>query len=195
MDVRVDHKETWVPKNWCFWTVVLEKTIESPLDCKEFKPVNPKGSQSWMFFGRTDAEAEAPILWPSDVKNWLIGKDSDAGKDQKAGGEGDDRERDGWMASTAWWTCVWARSRSWWWTRKPGMLQSMGSQRHHKHLRHNRVTELNWTDRKVAIEYPLCFSKCGPYTKRIWSLPAYENCRLLGSTLRPCILTRFPGDS
>ena len=67
--------------NWCFWTVVLERTLESPLDCKEIKPVNPKGNQSWIFIGRTDAEAEAPILWPPDVKNWLNGKDPDAGKD------------------------------------------------------------------------------------------------------------------
>ena len=77
---ELDYKESWVPKNWCFWTVVLEKT-ESPFDCKEIKPVNPKGNQSWIFFGRTNAEAEAPILWPPDVKNWLIGKDPDAGKD------------------------------------------------------------------------------------------------------------------
>ena len=72
-------KESWVPKNWCFWTMVLEKTLESPLDSKEIKPVNPKGNQSWI--GRTDAEAETPILWPPDVKSWLIGKDPDAGKD------------------------------------------------------------------------------------------------------------------
>ena len=78
---ELDHKETWAPKNWCFWTVVLEKTLESPLDCKEIKPVNPKGSQSWMFIGRTDAEAS--ILWPPDVKNWLTRKDPDAGKDQR----------------------------------------------------------------------------------------------------------------
>ena len=77
----LDHKEGWAPKNWCFWIVVLEKTLESPLDCKEIKPVNPKGNQPWIFIGRTDAKAEAPILWPPDVKNWLIGKDSDAGKD------------------------------------------------------------------------------------------------------------------
>ena len=74
-------KESWVPKNWCFWTVVLEKTLESPLDCKEIQPVNPKGNQSWIFIGRTDTEAETPILWPPDAKNWLIGKDPDAGKD------------------------------------------------------------------------------------------------------------------
>ena len=76
----LDHKESWVPKNWCLWTVVLEKTLESPLDCKEIQPVNPNGDQSWVFIGKTDAEAEAPILWPPDVNNWLIGKDPDAGK-------------------------------------------------------------------------------------------------------------------
>ena len=78
---ELNYKESWEPKNWCFWTVVLEKTLESPLDCKEIQPVNPEGNQSWMFFGRTDAEAEIPILWPPDAKNWLIGKDPDAGKD------------------------------------------------------------------------------------------------------------------
>ena len=75
---ELDHKESWVLKNWCFWTVVLEKTLESPLYCKEIKPVNPKGNHSWIFIGKTDAEA--PILWPPDVKNWLLWKDPDAGK-------------------------------------------------------------------------------------------------------------------
>ena len=78
---ELDHKEGWAPKNWCFWTVVLEKTLESPLDCKEIKSVNPKGNQLWIFIERTDAEAEAPILWPPDAKSQLIGKDPDAGKD------------------------------------------------------------------------------------------------------------------
>ena len=78
---ELDYSESWAPKNWCFWTVVLQKTLESPLDCKEIQIVHPKGNQSWIFIGRTDAEAEAPILWPPDVKNWLIGKDADAGKD------------------------------------------------------------------------------------------------------------------
>ena len=78
---ELDYKENRAPKNWCFWTVVLEKTLESPLDCKEIQPVNPKGDQSWMFIVRTDGEAEAPIFWPPDVKNWLIWKDPDAGKD------------------------------------------------------------------------------------------------------------------
>ena len=78
---ELDYKESWALKNWCFWTVVLEKTLESPLDCEEIKPVNTEGNQCWIFTGRTDAEAEAPILWPPDAKNWLIGKDPDAGKD------------------------------------------------------------------------------------------------------------------
>ena len=84
---ELDYKESWVLKNWCFWTVgeptllVLEKTLESPLDNKEIQPVHPKGNQSWIFFGRTDAEAKTPVLWPPDVKNWLLGKDPDAGKD------------------------------------------------------------------------------------------------------------------
>ena len=76
-----DSKESWVPRNWCFWTVVLEDTLENPLDCEEIKPVNLKGNQFWIFIGKTDAEVETPILWPPDVKNWLIGKDPDAGKD------------------------------------------------------------------------------------------------------------------
>jgi len=78
---ELDYEESWVPKNWCFWIVVLEKTLESPLDCKEIQPVHPKGIQSWIFIGRTDAEAETPILWPPDGKNWLIRKDPDVGKD------------------------------------------------------------------------------------------------------------------
>ena len=77
---ELDCEKSWVPKNWCFWTVVLEKTLESPLDCKEIQPIHPK-DQSWVFIGRTDVEAETPILWQPDVKSWLIGKDSDAGKD------------------------------------------------------------------------------------------------------------------
>ena len=78
---ELNHKEGWALKNWCFWTVVLEKTPESPLDCKEIQPVHPKGDQSWIFTGRTDADTEAPTLWPPDVKNWLLRKDPDAGKD------------------------------------------------------------------------------------------------------------------
>ena len=108
---ELDYKESWALKNWCFWTVVLEKVLESPLDCKEIQPVHPKGNQSWIFICRTDAEAETPIFWSPDVKNWLIGKDPDAGKDT-VGGEGNDRGWDGWMASLTWWTWVWVNSGS-----------------------------------------------------------------------------------
>ena len=116
---------------WCW------RRPESPLDCKEIQPVHSKGNQSWIFFGRIDAEAEIPMLWPPDVKNWLIGKDPDAGKDRKAGGEGDNRGWDGWMASPTQWTWVWVSSGSWWWTRKPGVLLSIRSQR----VGHDWVTE------------------------------------------------------
>ena len=95
---ELDYKESWVPKNWCFWTVVLEKTLESPLDCKEIKAVNSKGDQSWIFIGRTDAEAETPILWPPDAKNWLIWKDPDTGKDWRW-------ERRGWQRMR-WLDCI-----------------------------------------------------------------------------------------
>ena len=144
MDVRVDYKESWVLKNLCFSTLLLEKTLESPLDCKEIKPVHPKGNQSRIFIARTfiartDVEAATPILWPPDAKNWLIWKDPDAGKDWSGGGEGDDRGWDGQMASQTQWIWVWVNSGSWWWTRSPGMLQSMGSQR----VGHDWATELS----------------------------------------------------
>ena len=109
---ELDCEESWAPKNWCFWTVVLKKTLESPLDCKEIKPVNPKGNQSWILIGRIDAEAETPMLWPPDVKHWLIWRPWCWGR-WKAGGEEDDRGWDGWMASLNQWTCVWASSRRW----------------------------------------------------------------------------------
>jgi len=99
---ELDYKEGWAPRNWCFWTVVL-KTLESPLDSKESQPVHPKGNQSWIFMGRTEAEAETPILWPPDVKNWLR-KRPWCWERLKAGAEGDDRGWDGWMASSTQWT-------------------------------------------------------------------------------------------
>ena len=136
------YKESRVSKNWCFWNVALEKTLESPLGCKEIKLVNPKRNQSWIVIGRTDTDAETPILWPSDAKNWLLGKDLDAGcwERLKAEGEVDDRGWDGWMVSLTLWTWVWASSGSWWWTGRPGVLQSMESQR----VGHDWATELNW---------------------------------------------------
>ena len=125
---ELGYKQSWALKNWCFWTVVLENTIESLLDCKEIQPVHPKEDQAWVFIGRTDVKAETPILWPPDAKNWFIWKAPDAGKDL-TGGEGDNWGWDDWMALPMWWTWVWVGSRSWWWTGRPGVLRSMGSQR------------------------------------------------------------------
>ena len=136
---ELDHKESWVPKNWCFWTVELEKTFDSPLDCKEIKPVHSKENQCWIFIRMTEAEAEAPIFWPPDEKSWL----SDS--HQKGpwcweilrAGEGDDRGSDGWMASLTRCTWVWTNPGRWWRTGRPGALLSMRSQR----VRHDWVTE------------------------------------------------------
>ena len=125
---ELDHKESWALKSWCFWTVVLEKTLESPLDCKEIQPIHSKGNQPWIFIGRTDAEAEAPILWPPDVKSQLKGKDSDAEKDRRQEEKGVTEDE---MAGWTWLSGheFLADSGRWWRTGKPGMLQSMESQR------------------------------------------------------------------
>ena len=144
-----DCEESWVPKNWCFWTVVLQKTLESPLDCKEILPVHSKWDQSWVFIGRTDAKAETPILW---LWCW---------EGLGAGGDGDDRGWDGWMASPTWWTWVWVNTGSWWWIGRPGALWFMGSQR----VRHDWATELNWTELNwieiqhfISLRYTICIS-------------------------------------
>ena len=112
---KLDCEESWVLKNWCFWTVVLEKTLECPLDCKEIQPVHSEGDQPWDFFGRNDAKAETPILWPphAELTHW---KRLRCWEGLRAGGEGYDRGWDGWMASRTWWTWVWVNSGSWWWT-------------------------------------------------------------------------------
>ena len=134
---ELDCEESWALKNWCFWTVVLEKTLESPLDSKEIQPVHPKGNQSWMFFGRTD------FLLPNILATWCKElthlKRPWCWERLKAGGEGDNTGWDGWMASLTQWTCVWVNSGSWWWTGRPGVLQFMGSQR----VGHDWATELN----------------------------------------------------
>ena len=124
---------------------------------------NPKGNQSWIFIGRTDVEVETPILWLPDAKSWLIWKDPDAGKDWQQGEKGEDRGWDGWMASLTQWTWVWINSGSWWWTGRPGMLQSMGSQR----VGHNWATELNWTLKRSSMTsqhrlFVLCFPLSEP---------------------------------
>ena len=136
---ELEYKESWAPKNWCFRTVLLEKTLESVVVFKEIQPVHPKGDQSWIFFWRTDVEAETPILatWYEElthlIRPWCWER-------LKAGRESNDRGLEGWMASLAQWTRVWENSGSCWGTEMRGMLQSMGSQR----VAHDWVTELNW---------------------------------------------------
>ena len=135
---ELDYKGGWGLKNWCFSTVVLEKTLENPLDCKEIQPVHPKWNQSRISIGRTDVEAETPILWPCDAKSWLIGKDPDSGKDWMSEEKGmTEDEMVGWPLT--WWTWLCISSRSRWWTERPGVLQSMGSQG----VGHDWATELN----------------------------------------------------
>ena len=139
---ELDCEESWAPKNWCFWTVVLEKTLESPLDCKEIQPVHSEGDQSWDFFGRNDATAETPVLWPLHVKSWLIGKDSDSGRDWRQEEKGTtEHEMVGWHHLLHG-TCVWVNSGSWWWTGRPGALRFMGCDCH--------TERLNWTDNKFT---------------------------------------------
>ena len=150
---EVDLKENWALKNWCFPIVVLEKTLESPLNSKELKSVNPKGNQHWAFIGKTNAEAEAPTLWPPDVKSQLIGKVPYLEKIE--GRKRDNRRQDSRMASSTEWTWVWANSRRWWKTGQPGMLKSMGSQR----VGHDWVTEQQQLYSNGYISpFPLCLS-------------------------------------
>ena len=151
-----------MPKNWWLWTVVLEKILESPLDCMEIQPVHPKGNQCWIFIGRTDAKAETPILWPPDVKNWLTGKDLMLGR-LKAGGEGNNRGWDGWMTSLTEWTWVWV-------TRRVGYGQGglaccspwcheesdMTEQLNWTELIHPTISSF-WPDLWKTICYALCF--------------------------------------
>ena len=140
MDVRVGCEESWAPKNWCFWTAVFEKTLESRLDCKEIQPVHSEGNQPWDLFGRNDAKTETSVLWPPHAKSWLTGKDSDAGRDWGRRKRVRQRGWDAWMASLTRWTWVWVKSRSCWWTGKPGVLRFMGLQG----VGHGWATELNW---------------------------------------------------
>ena len=145
MDVRVGLWRKLSAENWCFWTVVVEKTLESPLDCKKIQPVHPKGDQSWVFTGRTDAEAETPILWPPDAKSWLIGKDPDAGRDW---GQEEKRMIEDEMAGWHRWTWVWVNSGSGWWSGRSGVLWFVGSQR----VGHDWATELKPRSNRSIID-------------------------------------------
>ena len=147
---ELDYRESWVPKNWCFWTVVLEKTLESPLDCKEIQPVHPKGDQSWEFIEWLMLKPKLQTLatWHEELTPW---KRPWCWERLKAGGEWDDRAWDGWMASNNLWTWVWVNSRNWWRTGRSGVLKSMGLQR----VWHDWATELNWTEWFVYFIYLL----------------------------------------
>ena len=151
---ELDHKEGWAPKNWCFWTVALEKTLESPLDCKEIEPVNPKGNQFWIFIGRTYAEVEAPILWPPHVNSQLIGKAPDAGKDwrqeEKGMTENEMAVWHYWLNGHEFEQTLGGRK---WKTEEPGVLQSMGSQR----VGHNLASEQQQSKSFVTL-IPLAVS-------------------------------------
>ena len=142
---ELDHKESRVSKNWCFGTVVLEKTLESPLGCKEIQPVNPKGNQSWIFMGRTDAEAETPVLW--HLMNWLLGKDPDAGKDGRWEEKG---MTVGWMASPTWRTGVCVGSGV-----GDGQGRLLCCSHWLQRVRHDWGTELNWAEKIIGLN--LCF--------------------------------------
>ena len=154
---ELDYKASWVLKNWCFWTVVLEKTLESLLDCKESQPVNPKGYQSWIFIGRTDAEAETPILWLPDVKNWVIWKDPVAGKDWRQEEKGTTEMK--WLGGTTdSMDMSLSEPGSRWWIGKPGVLHPWG----HKE---SVMTEwLNWTELMC-----LCFLFPLGHKQKWWS--------------------------
>ena len=155
--------ESWTvkkTKHWklMFWTMVLEKTLESPLDCKEIQPVHPEGDQSWVFIGRTDAEAESPILWPPHAKSWLIGKRPWSWEGLGAGGEGDNRRWDGWMASPTRWAWVWVNSGCWWWIGRPGLLRFMG------------VTESDMTEQLNWLNWIKCSYLPKQYSHSVQSL-------------------------
>ena len=154
---ELDYKESWTPKNWCFWTVVLKKSLESHLDCKEIQPVYPKGDQSWVFIGRTDVETNTLATWCEELTHlkrpWCWER-------LRAGGEGHGRGWDGWMASPTQWIWVWVDFGSWWWTGRPGVLRFMGLQR----VRHNWVTSL-----VKAMVFPVVMYGC-----EIWTMKKAE---------------------
>ena len=159
---ELDCEDSWAPKNWCFWTVVLEKTLESPLECKEIQPVHSEGDQSWVFFGKTDAKAETPVLWPPHVKCWLIGKDSDAGRDwgQEEKGMTED-ELAGWHHRLDGCESEWT----------PGVGDGQGDLACYDSWgrKESDTTErLNWTEILIAIYFSRVFSISPRQVVLIW---------------------------
>ena len=146
---ELDYKESWTLKNWCFWTVVLEKTLERPLDCKEIQLVHPKGDQSWMLIWKDWCWSWNSNTLATWWKELTLLKRPWCWERLKVGGKGDNRGWGGWMASLTQWTWVWVSSGSWWWTGKPGVLQSMGSQR----VGHNWASKLNWNFKLAHLCY------------------------------------------
>ena len=154
----LDSKESWALKDWCFWIVVLEKTLDSPLDCKKIQSVHPKEDQFWVFIGRCWSwcrswNSNNLATWCEELTHW---KRPWCWERLRAGGEGDDRGWDGWMASLTRWTWVWVNSGSWWWTGRPGVLQFMGSQR----VGHDLATKLNWTEYFFTLHVSSIFIRC-----------------------------------
>ena len=147
---ELDCEESWEPKNWRFWTVVLKKTLDGPLDCMDIQPVHSE-DQPWDFFGRNDAKTETPVTLATSCKDLTHWKRLWCWEGLGTGGEGDDRGWDGWMASQTRWTWVWVNSGSCWWTGRPGVLRFMGSQR----VGHDWATELNWTDSMLVSDVQL----------------------------------------
>ena len=176
MDVRVGLWRRLSTKELMLLNCGVGEDSWESLELQEIQPVHSEGDQPWDFFGSNDAEAEAPVLWPPHEKSWLIGKDSDAGRDLRAVGEGDDRGWDGWMASLTRWTWVWVNFRSWWWTGRPGVLRFMGSQR----VKHDWSTELDWckiiahyhsvyfSNKTVSQKYALIYFPSFPHRSEDW---------------------------
>ena len=191
---ELDHNEGWTPNNWCFQTVVLEKTLESPLNCKEIKLVNPKRNQLWIFIERTDAEAPTLWCWCKEPTHWTHLKRLRCWERLKAGGEGDDRGCDCWMASPTQWTWVWVGSGSWWWTGSPGVPWSMESQT----AGHDWATELNWTRLQYWLQAladnprsvpTSATDQHKPFLKRtiaLWCSPSMSGYLCCNSSIRVC---------